>query len=85
MPHFGLLRTGPGAASSVTVGASPFVFTATRDGLMLINAGTVSLVEIGRQGTFSIAGVLAGAFPLRLGDSLRVTYVVVPTMTFLPG
>jgi hypothetical protein len=30
-----------------------------------------------------VAGVIAGTFPVSQGDTLRTTYVVAPTMTFL--
>jgi hypothetical protein len=73
------------AAQSVTPGASPYVYTAGRAGLLVVSGGTVSLLEYGRAGSFFLTGLLTGVISLVKGDSVRVTYVVAPTITFLPG
>ncbi len=75
----------PGAAvTTETVGASPYVFTATVRGFMAVFGGTVSAISIGRGVSNVNAGLLSGIFPLSAGDTLTVTYTVVPTMYFLP-
>jgi hypothetical protein len=88
MPHIGelasLLSSAP-PILAVTPGASPYTFTAPDPGRMILTGGTVSLVEIGRQGAFLSTGLTAGLFPLSRGDALRVTYSVAPTMNFLKG
>ena len=75
----------PPAASSITVGPSPFTFSNPFPGNVSVSAGTVSLIELSRDGTnfFSI-GVLGGLTFLCPGDVLRVTYAIAPTMTFFP-
>ena len=70
---------------SITVTASPFTYEATRPGVVVVGGGTVSLVEMGRAGTFTGAGLIGGLVPVWVSDSVRVTYVVAPTMTFIPS
>lgn len=73
-----------GMPVAVTPGASPYEHVADRAGSMLVVGGTVSLVEIGRAGSYFDCGVVAGPITLAPYDSVRVTYTVAPTMTFLP-
>lgn len=72
------------AAESVTPGASPYTFTANRDGQLIVRDGTVSLIEYLRNGAATTIGLTAGLFPLLLGDGIKVTYTVAPTITFIP-
>jgi len=75
----------PVGSSAVAVGGSPFSFQSTVPGNINVNAGTVSLIEISRDGlTFFATGLLGGMFFLCPGDFIRVTYVVAPTMTWFP-
>lgn len=91
-PFFRFLRNlflsagGGGQTSSITVTASPFSFTASQVGEVIVKGGTVSKVEFSRDGsTFIDTGVTAGMFPLKNQDMLRVTYSAAPTMTFVPS
>lgn len=70
-------------ASPVTVGASPFTYDANDSGLLIITGGTVSLIEYGRNSTFTNTGLISGIVPLADGDRVRITYTVVPTVTFI--
>ena len=88
MPHsdeaLGLLAaTAP--LASVALGASPYTYVALDRGVLVIQAGTVSLVELGRKGAFVTTGVVAGCIPVSKGDQVRITYVVAPTTTFFKG
>lgn len=75
----------PAAVVPMTPGASPYIYTAAVKGFMLVTGGTVSLVEFSRDGvTFYSYGATSGQFTLNAADRLRVTYTVVPTMTFVP-
>ncbi len=76
--------TPPAAESSVTVGASPFTFTASQRGFVIVQGGTVSLVQFSRSTTNYTTGQTSGCFPVSAGDSLIVTYSVSPNMTFVP-
>jgi hypothetical protein len=70
--------------TTVTVTASPFSYTATRDGFLVVQSGTVTKQEYGRTGTFTDVGLLNSMLPILLGDIIRVTYTVAPTITFIP-
>lgn len=70
---------------AITVTASPFVYTnsAGMKGTVVLSGGTVSLIEIQRPPAgFLVEGETSGQFFLAPGDQVRVTYSVVPTMTF---
>lgn len=70
--------------SVVTPGASPYVFTATEDGVLYLSGGTVSVVSFGRFGSSLSLGLLAGSYPMRRGDTLTITYAVAPTLNWVP-
>ena len=74
----------PAASSAITVGASPFAYTATTGGTVAISAGTVTAVTLTRASTVIATGVLAGLIPVRNGDIVTVTYTAAPTMVFTP-
>lgn len=75
----------PALPLPVTLGASPFIYTAPQRGFLIITGGTVSAVAYSRDGvTFFATGQTAGMFPLSASDVLRITYSVVPTVTFIP-
>ena len=74
-------------AQAITVGGTPFTFTnpsSTRGCLVIVSGGTVTTITLIRNGTPFLVGLLAGAFQLSPGDSLRVAYVLAPTMTLIP-
>lgn len=76
---------GPPAASAITVGASPFSFMNPNPGNVNVSGGTVSLIEISRDGlAFFTTGLLGGLFFLCPSDWIRVTYTLTPTMTWFP-
>lgn len=71
--------------AAITVGGSPFTYTAPFAGSVAITGGTVSAIALIRQGTSVATGLTAGLIPVSRYDQLKVTYTVVPTMTFIPG
>ena len=76
----------PGNETPLTVGASPFTYIAEVKGSVIVNGGTVSAIAFSRDGvTFYTTGQTAGMFMLNARDSLRVTYTVLPTLTFVPS
>jgi hypothetical protein len=83
----GLFRgLAPGNVEPVTVGTSPYEYSATKRGSMIVSGGTVSVIEFSRDGTnYYDVGVTAGMFALNASDRLRVTYSVAPDMTFVPS
>ena len=82
----GLLQGQPvGAPIAIVPGVSPFSYVAPLGGTVILTGGTVSKIEVSRDGVkFYSTGQTSGMFPLSMGDTLRVTYSVVPTMTFVP-
>lgn len=72
------------SASEITLTGSPFTYTVPRDGAVIISGGIVSLVEYGRNGAFTVCGLITGSVNVVRGDSVRITYVVAPNATFLP-
>lgn len=83
-----LLPDSPAQAqpvSSITVGGSPFTYTASFAGSVAITGGTVSAITIIRQGTSVTTGLTTGLIPVSRFDQVRVTYTGTPTMTFIPG
>lgn len=75
--------TGAAPLETITVGASPFSYTAPQAGTVVVAGGTVSALTITR-GTAVSLGVVSGAVPVRQGDIVTVTYTGAPTMTFFP-
>ncbi|MCR4302005.1 MAG: hypothetical protein NUV51_10375 [Sulfuricaulis sp.] len=72
------------AVEAVTPGASPATVTADRDGYLVVAGGTVSVLEYVRAGSATDTGVVAGLFPILVGDAMTITYSSVPTVTFIP-
>lgn len=72
----------PVAPQTITPSGSPFSWVSADYGNLIVSGGTVSLLEVGRNGTFVTAGVLAGFVPVARGDTVRLTYVVAPSVSF---
>ncbi len=70
------------AFEPVTVGASPFSYTASESGFLMVTGGTVTAIHILR-GALSIL-VTGGVVPLAPNDVAVVTYTVLPTINFVP-
>src|SRR5258706_14685811 len=75
-----------GAAVPQTRGASPFVFTATRSGSLVVFAAEA---ELSRDNgvTYYAVTLTGGAIPVLNGDKVRVTWftAVAPKVTFFPN
>lgn len=85
MPHIGeehAFLSGPPVIQSVVPGVSPYTYVAPDSGNVTIQAGTVTLIELGRLGTFVTTGLTLGIIPVARGDQIRITYAVAPTMNF---
>ncbi len=82
----GLMQGQPTqTVSAIVPGASPYSYVALIGGTVLIQGGTVSLVEYSRDGvTFYDTGVTSGMFPVSMGDTIRTTWSMVPNMAFIP-
>lgn len=73
------------AAVSVSVGASPFTYTNTTSGLqeVLLNGGSISTLQIVRNGTAQPMALGIGACLLGPSDSVTCLYLTAPTMLVL--
>jgi len=68
----------------VSVGASPFVYTAFTIGHIFVSGGTVSAISLERSGV-ALACPSNVFIPVAANDMVTVTYSVLPTMTFIPS
>lgn len=77
---------GVQSTSSITVGASPFTYTATYRQAVHVVGGTVSVLAYGRGATSLLLGVVAAGeiVEMNAGDTLKATYTLTPTMTLIP-
>ena len=70
---------------SIIVGSSPFAYTSTDDGFVVVTGGTVSSITLTRSSTAQSVGTSTGrAIPIGKGDILTVTYSGLPTMLIYP-
>ena len=73
----------PQPSSSVTVGASPFTYTAPAAGSVAVSGGTISQIQLVRAGVTAWTGTAASVVPVRINDEVIVTYSAAPTMYYL--
>lgn len=71
--------------NAIVPGASPYSYPATVVGSVVVRGGTVSRIDIVRGADTVNTGLTQGIIPVAVGDSVKVTYTIVPTMTFIPG
>jgi len=64
---------------AVSVGGSPFTYTAPFAGWVRITGGTVSNISIKRTSSYTVTG---DVFPVSKGDQLTITYSGLPTVVF---
>lgn len=70
---------------TISVGSSPFAYTASRSGSVWISPGTYTDVQLKRGiTTLDFGYVTRGIFPVAIGDTITVTYTLTPTMYFIP-
>jgi hypothetical protein len=66
----------------ITVGTSPFTFTAPTRGTVMLEGGSLSSLAIGRAGT-NISTGATNLIPVEIGDQVIVGYTSAPTMKML--
>lgn len=73
-------------AYSVAPGASPWTYTAQTRQAMHVTGGSVSLISYTRGPLTLGLGVLLGGQLIELnpGDSVRIGYLTVPSITIIP-
>lgn len=67
------------------VGASPFEYNAVEPGTVAITGGTVTGVLLTRGTNTIDLGASVKLVPVAIGDIVDVTYVILPTMQFIPS
>ena len=78
------IGTPPANEQAIAVGTSPFTYTATRKGAVIINGGTVNLVQWARSGPNYTTGQTQGMFPVAAGDSIIINHTGAPNFVFVP-
>lgn len=81
LPILSLFQPAP--ESSIAVGGSPFSFTATSAGSLLVMGGAVSQITLKRNQVY-VTGVVSGFIPVSNGDVLVIAFTVPPTLVFFP-
>lgn len=77
-----------GGTFGLTPSGTPYTYQNTTGAPLgiLVSGGTVLTISISRDGvTFFPAGLLGGMYLLQPDDSVRVTYLVAPTITAIPS
>lgn len=69
---------------AISVGVSPFVYTARTIGHVFVTGGTLSSIALERSGV-SLAVPSDIFIPVAANDTVTVTYSVLPDMTFIPS
>lgn len=77
-------ETNAAPVQQVTAGASPFAYTASQNGTLSIQGGTVSSVAFDRSSVSFTVGFTSGLIPMATGDKVTITYTVAPTLYFIP-
>lgn len=75
----------PVAIQELTAGASPYTYTASVNGYLVIKGGTVSSVTLTRgRTTIDVTG-LSDMIGLGQNDQVEITYTVAPSVWFVPS
>lgn len=71
--------------TAITPTGSPFTWANPVSGpvQVVISGGTVTAINLVVGGVDYLVGLIAGAVTVRAGASIKVTYVVAPTMTYV--
>ena len=79
------IQAGTGAAiQTITAGASPYTYTTSAVGNLLVSGGTVSAITLNRGTTSLTLPSVTGFIPMDNSDSVTITYTVAPTMNWIP-
>lgn len=84
--HNNVLKgTPPADISPVAVGPSPFLYTTTQGGFIVVQGGTVTMISTQRgTGAPVNSGVTQGHINISAGDSAIIVYTTKPNITFFP-
>lgn len=77
--------TPPSSETVVPAISSPFSYTATAKGFLIVSGGTVTSIMFSRTaGTFYLTGQTSGTFPMAQNDVLKITFSSKPTVVWVP-
>lgn len=77
---------GVGSPQAAVATPSPMVYTSKASGYLAVAGGTVSKIEYSADGkSYFDTGMVSGLVPLQTATFARITYSVMPTLTFIPG
>ncbi len=84
-----LQPAGPGQTSGapiqvITPTGSPFTYTATAEGNLSVQGGTVTIVQFTRGSTIIPLGLTSALIPMIIGDKVTITYLTAPSIYFIP-
>jgi len=82
--HFARQDAYASAILSLTLTGSPYAYTASGRGRLLVKGGTVSSISLTRARVTIITGLTAGFIPMSAGDVVTITYSALPTASFIP-
>ncbi len=82
---FQSLLNPPAPIQSIAPTGSPFEYTASSNGSICVEGGTVSFIQITRGTTTFTTGVISGILPMSKGDKITITYTIAPNINFIPG
>jgi hypothetical protein len=75
------------AVVNIVVGVSPFSYRANNIGQIIVRGGTVSNISLIRGNPIILSNVInftgALSVPVSIGDIVKITYSVLPTVQFL--
>lgn len=74
----------PAPAMTVSVGSSPFFYTALEPGTLVLQGGTITNLQLIR-GSLVINIINAITIPLGIDDVVIITYSVLPNAYFFPS
>ena len=74
-----------GSEFKVTLTGSPFTYVAPSKGFVIVQGGTVTMIQFSRNGTTNYnTGITQGIVPLSAGDYVLMHYTATPNFTFVP-
>ena len=78
--------SNPAAENAVNLGVSPTVYTATRNGTLIIQGGTISAITLNSRTSNPPYSLPVGTtiVPISVGDVVTITYSIAPVVTFFP-
>ncbi len=79
------IQTGTGSAFvNVTAGASPYTYTSTAVGNLVIAGGTVTAITLSRGASSVTLPIATPIVPMDNTDAVQITYSAAPTLTWIP-